>query len=45
MTAVRIEKKVTKEGLSLTDRVRGIIKGTPLSNEEREEIYYESKGK
>ncbi len=75
MTAVRIEKKVTKEGLlipldilkklglegdvevltkkhsiiikpkSLTDRVRGLIKGTPLSNEELEEIYYESKGK
>ncbi len=75
MTAARIEKKVTKEGLlipqdileklglegdvevftkkhsiiikpkSLTDRVRGLIKGTPLSTEEMEEIYYESKGK
>ncbi len=30
---------------SLTDRVRGLIKGTPLSPRELEEIYYESKGK
>jgi bifunctional DNA-binding transcriptional regulator/antitoxin component of YhaV-PrlF toxin-antitoxin module len=30
---------------SLTNRVRGLVKGTPLSSEELEEIYHESKGK
>jgi bifunctional DNA-binding transcriptional regulator/antitoxin component of YhaV-PrlF toxin-antitoxin module len=29
---------------SLTDRVRGLIKGTPLSVKELEEVYSESKG-